>query len=57
MPTLSVAVRVVTGTASDVEVLGIVKVVTVGGVMSGSIIVVATDFDNETLPAASLAHA
>jgi hypothetical protein len=56
-PTLSVAVRLETETVREVDVAGIVNPVTVGGVVSGSVMVVAALLLVETLPAASLAQA
>jgi hypothetical protein len=55
--TLSVAVRLVIETVSDVAVVGTVKAVTVGTVVSGNVMVVVADLLIDTLPAASLAHA
>ena len=54
---LSVAVNVVIGTVSEVEVEGITKAVTVGAVESGRVIVTESFNEVETLPAASLAQA
>jgi len=53
-PTLSVAVNPDTGTVSDVEVVGMLKAVTAGGVVSMLTIALGLD---DTLPAASLAQA
>jgi hypothetical protein len=41
-PTLSVAVKVLIGTVSEVEVAGIAKVLTVGGVVSATTSVMVT---------------
>ena len=56
-PMLSVAVNEVIGTVNEVDAGGIANPVTVGGVESGSVMVVAALMLVETLPAASLAHA
>ena len=54
---LSVAVKLLIGTVSDVAVAGIVNVLTVGFVVSDVVIVIVTEalFPVDTLPAASLA--
>jgi hypothetical protein len=57
---LSVAVKVVILTASEVDVAGMVKAETVGGVVSatgGSVIVVVALRPFDTFPAASFAQA
>jgi hypothetical protein len=56
-PTLSVAVKLLIGTVSVLEVDGMVKAVTVGGVVSESVIVTLALRLAETLLAASLAQA
>ena len=58
--TLSVAVKAVIDTVSELEFAGNVKVVTVGASVSGAggrVIVVAALIEAETFPAASLAQA
>ena len=55
--TLSVAVRLLTATVSEVAVAGTVKVFTVGAVVSVSVIVTLALLLADTLPAASLAQA
>jgi hypothetical protein len=58
-PTLSVAVKVVIATVSEVDVTGIVKDETVGGVVSavgGRVIVVVALRLFDTFPAASFAQ-
>jgi hypothetical protein len=55
-PTLSVAVRLEMETTREVEVAGIVNPVTVGAVVSASVMVVAALLLAETLFAASFAQ-
>ena len=55
--TLSVAVKVVMGTVSVVAVAGTVKAVTVGLVVSESVIVTVALLLADTFPAASFAQA
>ncbi len=54
---MSVAVNEVIATVRELEVAGMVKVVTVGRVVSGRVMVVLALRLVDTLPAASLAHA
>ena len=56
-PTSSVAVRVETATVRLLEVAGMVNDVTVGGVVSDSVIASEALRGTETFPAASLANA
>ena len=56
-PTASLALSPVTDTVNDVEVVGRVKVPTVGATTSGRVMVVEAERLLEMLPAASLAQA
>ncbi len=56
-PTLSVAVKLLIATVSEVEVAGMENAVTVGGVVSGRVTVTVALLLVDTLPAASLAQA
>jgi hypothetical protein len=56
-PILSLATKALIATVSELEVEGIVKVVTVGAVASGRVTVTEALLLAETLPAASLAQA
>jgi hypothetical protein len=55
--TLSLAAISVIGTVSDAKVAGRLKLLSVGAVTSGRVMLTVADFPADTLPAASLAQA